>query len=498
MKKELDFKFRTSISREGYQDKDTAKMCLSSVTAKKVGRKKMAFKEQEVTVDEFLDYAINGYAFCNLFRFQDKKYWIKSGKFHQLTYPTYKTGDNKGYFKLSFKSDEFFYGSQTVFVDVDFTHFDSLDDYIACLTYTPTCAYYSFSDNIDKHGVVSRRFRLVYVFDSILNATEFRDATFTIYDSIIKDTEEPMSDSCGCSYSQYMNGGNSADIYNSGIIYSINDFPSYSTFNESDEVVYQVEEEKPVETKKIAFNEELVHDITYAPYEFVVRKWFAKGLRYFTQTKVEFNDNYYVTTTEDFVRLPYMVEKITDGNHRRRKLFKRAALRRLMKDTTPDEVLYNLYIDRYKFFNNDDNVLDTDCLTDRVKRAFKMDIEEVKEFNTFDTPTFVINPTVTDKRQAVGAARRDITNSLIGDMYDTTATVKANQTAMQEAGYSISISRLYEWCTDNNVTPIKPKERKKKGIVEGYNPELSIRENMKVMGCTMYQVQQAKKFYLAQ
>ena len=79
MKKDLEFKFRTSISREGYQDKDTAKMCLSSLTSKKVGKQKMAFKEQEVTVDEFLDYAVKGHAFCNLFEFdENKKYWINA------------------------------------------------------------------------------------------------------------------------------------------------------------------------------------------------------------------------------------------------------------------------------------------------------------------------------------------------------------------------------------------------------------------------------------
>ena len=496
MKKDVNFKFRTSISREGYQDKETAKMCLSSITAKKVNKVKMAFKEQEVTVDEFLNYAVNGYAFCNLFRFdENKKYLIKSGNgFKSLTYPVYKRGVNEGYFKLSFKSDEYFYGSQTIFVDIDFTHFETLSDYISCLSFTPTCAYYSYSDGADKKGVVSRRFRLVYVFDTILNATEFRDITFTLYDSIVKDTEEPMYDSCGCSYSQYMNGGNKQETFNSSIIYSKVFFPALESPVEAN---YQVEEEKPVESKEIAFNEELVNDMTYAPYEHVVRKWYAKGLRYFTQTEVDFNDNFYTTTTEDYVKLIYNYEKVTDGKHRRRKLYIRAALRRLMKENvTADELLYNLYIDRYKFFDNSDDVLTIDVLQAKVKNALKANVDDIKELTAYyKKPKFVINSTVEDKHKAVAEARTDITNNLIGEMFDTNATVKENLITMQEAGYKVSLSRLYKWCDDFNVKPVKPTTRTKKAVVEGYNPDLSVRENMKVMGCTMYQVLKAKDIY---
>ena len=58
MIKVLDnFRFKVSVSREGYQDKQTPKMCLSSLTAKHIGKDKMAFKEREVSIDEFIDYA---------------------------------------------------------------------------------------------------------------------------------------------------------------------------------------------------------------------------------------------------------------------------------------------------------------------------------------------------------------------------------------------------------------------------------------------------------
>lgn len=494
MRKDLNYKFKVSISREGYEDKQTVKMCLSQVTAKKIGRAKLAFKEQEVTPDEFLSYAVKGYAFCNLFRFdENKKYWIKSGERYSRVSPVYKRGANKGYFKLNFKADEFFYGSQTIFVDIDYTKFDSVMDYIKCLTYKPTCVYTSYSDLENKQGIVSRRFRLLYVFDSVLNAEQFKEATFFLYDSIIADTKEPMSDLCGCSYSQYMNGTNHTECYISNVIYSFSDIERTEVIKES-EIPKQPKQEVK-KSNKIEFTDELVKDMEHLTYELVVRKWFAKGLRYVTKSQMEFN-NYYTTNTENYISLFYIPSKIEDGKQRRKKLYIRAALRRLMKDFTPDELLYNLYIDREKFFDNSDNVLTIEVLQNKVKAALKTDIKTIQGIvKDYKKPTFVINPEVSDKRQAVAKARTEIKDNNIGLYYDTTLTINENLNIMKENGLKISKSRLYKWCGEYGVKPVKSTTRKKKETLYGYNPILSIRENMKAMNCTMYQVQKAKEEY---
>lgn len=486
MKKDINYKFNVSVSREGYPDKETAKMCLSSHTSKELGMVKMAFKQQEISVDEFLDYAINGYSFCNLFKFdENKKYWLKSGKHYTKTYPVYKVGKNKGYFKLNFKSDEYFYGSQTIFVDIDFTHYTKITDYLNSLTYLPTCVYMSFSDKANKKGIVSRRFRLVYVFDSILNADEFRDVTFTLYDSIVRDTNEPMYDSCGCSYSQYMNGGNSNETYTTNIIYSLSDF---TTADFSPEVIENTTtEEKPVKSNTITFSEELIADMENSPYKYVVEKWWNKGLRYFSKTELDFNDNYYVTTTDDYCSLFYHYEKVCDGNQRRKKLYLRAALRRLMKDTTPDELLYNLYIDRERFFDNSDDVITIDVLIAKVKGALLTDINTIKTFlDEYDKPAFVINPIVNNKHKAVAMARKDITDNKIGELYDTSLTVQENLQILNDNNVSISQTRLYQWVKDYSINL-------KKEII--YNPNVSIRQNMKLNDCTKYQIEKAKKEY---
>ena len=170
MMQDSTFRFQTSISLEGYQKKSDATACLSKAGADAIGMNKMAFYPRSVTVDEFLQYATTGHAFCNIFAFDvNQKYWVttSTGK-HYESYPVYRNGPNKGAMKLSFKSDQFFYGSQAVYVDVDYTRYANVRDYLCTLTYPPTCVYMSFSDNKDKHGIVSRRFRLVYVLDEIV------------------------------------------------------------------------------------------------------------------------------------------------------------------------------------------------------------------------------------------------------------------------------------------------------------------------------------------
>lgn len=475
-----NFKFNTSISREGYEDKPTAHLCLTAKGARELGRTKMAFKEQEVTVSEFLDYAINGYAFCNLFRFdENKQYWVKSGKYYSKTYPVYKIGKNKGYFKLNFKSDTFFYGSQVIFVDIDFTKFKTIPDYLNTLTKQPTCVYTSYSDNTDKHGIISRRFRMVYIFDTILDKKQFEEVSKALYKEIVKDTQEPMFDLCGCTPSQYMNGSNSSECYYSDCIYSISDF----------ELVEEVKPVKKERKQKVEFTKELINDLDNLSYRHSIYKWFDRGLRYFWKTELSF-DSEYAETPDDYVALFYHREKVTDGNQRRKKLFLRAALRRIMKpDTTPDELLYNLFIDRYKFFDNSDEVLTIEVLQNKVKAAFGYSIEKLKGFlKDYKKPTFVINPTITNKRKTIGKARRNIKDKQIGELYDITLSVQENQKILNENGVKVSLPRLYEFVKENNINT-------KKEVKQGYNPNLSIRENMKVMGCTNYQVRKAKEEY---
>ena len=54
-----DFQFRVNISNDFYVKKTDATACLSRVGAKAIGKQKMAFREYDVTIEQFLRSALN-------------------------------------------------------------------------------------------------------------------------------------------------------------------------------------------------------------------------------------------------------------------------------------------------------------------------------------------------------------------------------------------------------------------------------------------------------
>lgn len=271
------------------------------------------------------------------------------------------------------KSDKFFAGTQTVFVDVDYTKYDNISDYLGTLTYCPTCVYMSFSDKKEKHGILSRRFRMVYVFDKILNKDEFRHVSQAINDQIIFDTAEALEDDCGTRLSQYMNGVYSnTETYSSYNIYSVADFPEEPI----EETV-----ESSSKNSELAFDERMLADMqALSAQEFLHRYSWKYPYRYRIENQ-DWIDEEYQITDENYLQLWWYREIQVDGQHRRKKLFKNACLRRLMfPEMTPDAALYNLYLDFVRFFDNSDGAIDLACLVRKVKHAFDKSHEQLKAY----------------------------------------------------------------------------------------------------------------------
>ena len=484
------FSFTTNISVEAYTTKNEATACLSRVGAKTVGKNKMAFMEQTVTVSEFLDYATTGHAFCNLFEYDaDTKYWLETGDGkHYPSYPIYKKGDNTGAMKLTFKTDRFFKGSQTVFVDIDKTRFHDVSEYISTLTLPPTCVYMSFSDNKDKGGQVSRRFRLVYVLDEIVGKDELTKISSAINNMIRIDTAEDIEDDCGTRVSQYMNGvyGN-YETYETDCIYSISDFDGY---------VFESNEPTPTEeAQEIVFDETMLNDMgTYGYDKFM--HYYSTQYKYLYQIeKPEWIKNMYQLTDENFMRLWYYREKQVDGQNRRRKLFKNACLRRLMfPDIDPNTLLFNLYVDFVRFFDNSDGVITLDTLVRKVKTAMMMTREELEDYCAFEIqywkknrPKFILKSGYTASQGFLSYIAKDIRWNELDERYDRSKTVKENAEIL-----GVPLRTLYRYCSDRHIATnpnrgetesqrrAKRKLKKQEEIElfkAVYDPELSLRDN---------------------
>ena len=494
MRIDENFKFWTTVSRDAYEKKTDASACLSSIGAKAIGKEKMAFYRQEVTIEEFLMLAIKGHAFCNLFSFDTtQEYWFETSQgVKYKTTPLYKTGKNAGCMKLEFKSDRFFSGSQTIFVDVDRTQYTEILDYYNVLTYKPSCAYMSYSDKKEKNGVVSRRFRLVYIFDSILSKETLIDISRTIHESIANDTNELMEDDCGTRISQYMNGvfGNN-ECYTSGIIYSAFDFP------ERPPVVNE-----PVvddgDTGDIAFDQNLLHEMENMSYEEFMH-FNSKKYKYVYRTeRADWIDGSYQFTDDNYLQLWWYTEKLVDGQRRRRTLFKHACLRRLMyPDIDQNTLLFNLYVDRERFTDNSDYVITLNTLKRKVVKAMSLTEEQLREYCSYELdfwkhnrPKYIMHPYYRN-RSCVNTIRKEINYSEIDKVYDTCRSTIENHERLD-----IPLATLYRYCKDKNIKtrPNKritkserlemnrlSKQEKIEVFKSLYDSNLSLRKNQEIM-----------------
>lgn len=488
-----NYQFLINVSVDQYQKKSEAQACLSKTGAKSIGRNKMAFREKAITPQEFLKLATSGHCFCNLFSFDPNKeyeFQAANGQIRKHS-PIYKKGNNKGAMKLQFKSDSFFRGAQAIFVDIDDTKYTDVREYLGRLSYPPTCTYMSFSDNQIKNGKISRRFRMVYVFDSILGINDFRRISSFIHNKIEEDTSEVMEDDCGTVPSQYMNGvwGNN-ETYICDYIYQINDFPSQV------EVLLMSAQDN---SSMLTFEKQFLLDMANRSYEEVLH-FYSWRFKYFYRTEPQsWGFLPYVQTDESYIQTWFYPEKVMDGNHRRKKLFRSACVRRIINpDVDINTLLFNLYIDRHRFFDNSDDVLTIDCLKRRAKKAMLMTTEELRETCQWEInywkenrPEFICNPNRKHTSAQINQYRREIRYNQIDLVYDRSISLQDNIAN----GLDCPQSTLYRYCKQRNIdtnpnssSPTKHRQAAKEDkqtkidtFRKVYDPNKSIRDNQAVL-----------------
>ena len=493
-----NFSFETNVSLEGYTTKKEASLCLSKKGATLIGRNKMAFTQVSLTVDDFLLYATSGHAFCNLFDYDpNRKYWFSNSDGQKyLSYPVYHNGPNKGAMKLAVKSDLFFKGAQAVYVDVDYTKYTAIPDYLSTLTYQPTCVYMSYSDGIakprGKEDVVSRRFRLVYVLDQVYGRDDLRRISQSLGDQIVIDTAEPMEDDCGERPCQYMNGvyGN-PETYKSDIIYSVWDFPQAV---DPPVPAGSVPSTPPT---GVTFNENMLRDMESMSYQDFMHHYSLQyRYVYRTERPGEWIANMYQFTDENYLQLYFYLEIQVDGQNRRRKLFKNACLRRLMyPDIDQDTLLFNLYVDRHRFFDNSDGVITLDTLKRKVTHAMEMTPEQLSAYCSREIakykeerPRFIVMPGIRTDRGMLSSIAKAIRWTEIDNAYDRSVSLQENMERLD-----IPMSTLYRYCDERGIdtrpgAPQTERERREARRIarkadielfkETYDPNLSLRKNL--------------------
>lgn len=492
METKRDFKFVASISKMGYATKQDVINTLGRENRKKYGTESLRFREQTVTVDEIVNLIGDGYAFCATFDLNNGELmWKKQDDgSKKCICPVLKDG----FMSMTVKRDEFFKGSQIVSIDIDDTQYTNVEDYIEQLTFIPTFAYTSYSDSPTK-----RKFRLCYVMSQPLNSIEeYKEVANTIHYTAEQDTQEPISDKCGEKASQYFNGTNlkaGAELYKYYVVYDRADFPTIEQ--------EQVDEDLNAKVK-CEFDKDTVKAMETQTYQKFMHRNSLK-YQYFYQSEIDWKDGEKWRAVDDsFVSLCYRwrgtgeIEKYKDGEHRRRKLKTYACLRRIIKPTvTPTELLFNLYVDRERFFDNTDAAISIEVLKSKVNAAFSMSVDEIKQRYSVvlekNRRKIVLNPTfikdnqhlnklgVGENLQAiVRKAVKEVNYAAIDEFYNSELSVAENLKVLQDNGVKVHLATLYRYCKDRGIsTSSKLREQRNvEQIISLLDVSLSVRKNL--------------------
>lgn len=494
MKFILNSTFSLNVSREGYDCKESVKEALST----KKYTQKLAFKESEVSVLDFINATSNGYAFCGLFSpVEEVDEWGNT------IYPYYK---DDGSLKITFKKKKYFRGSQVVFVDIDQTNYKDVQKYLDLLSWKPTITYTTFSDSND-----SRRFRLVYVFDQVLEAGQYYTAYYMIARRINSDTGEGIKDNCGSIVNQYMNGTEkNAEIHSTNIIYSWKDIvdEEYNIYYCKNEIDYNNVINNIINNSNNIYNNNYTstissysqnsphlqdntgsYDIELDDNYYHLLDWafsnpnksfYGDGQSYFYEPElfVEGHEGFKYARIDSmnmflpadhskymdrYFKLFYYVDLAQDKENRRKDIFKRMCLRRLMRpEATPEQIAYCAYIDIKRFMDNSDKVFNADFIKRNVERAFRESFQKIKDTYSNDIE-FLINHTTPVKgyryyfekdNYSTGklqTAKHLVMFESVIKEYDPNKPVKENLEHLHSLGINIPERTLYDYLKEAGV-----------------------------------------------
>ena len=168
---------------------------------------------------------------------------------------------------------------------------------------------------------------------------------------------------------------------------------------------------------------------------------------------------------------------------------------------TPDQLLYSLYMDRERFFDNSDGVMTIDLLQRKVINAFKkMEAGELEDickleiaYWKMNRPKFIVKGhQFLNTQSAVNYIGKELRYNELDLLYDPTKSVAENM----NNGLGVSQATLYRYCQDRHLdtTPREmptqaemrqnardEKERKIELFRSLYNPSLSVRANIEKM-----------------
>lgn len=202
---------------------------------------------------------------------------------------------------------------------------------------------------------------------------------------------------------------------------------------------------------------------------------------HFRKEKPVWEHDLYQFIDDDYFALKFYNEKVMDTEHRRKKLYHRMCLRRIMYPTiNRDEMVLGTIIDIMKFFDNEDGVLNTEFIRRNIEQCFNQDIDMLKEqYSGYVKWLQGFNP----KRGLIYKDRtsycKETTYKILDDIYNPELTVKENIEFIRQQFmyFSVSQSTISRYLKDRGIKP----DIKKVSDIELWvmiDESKSVRENL--------------------
>jgi len=370
----------------------------------------------------------------------------------------------KANFSVWHKTEKNWIGSDFIMFDVDNIRNEiTFEEYLNSLKYTPTIAYTTPNNNIKKPEDIKpySRFRLLYAFDTtITNKWQYQgiyDAIKDTFDEALFDTTKNW-DNCANSPVQQFSGNatKNCQITINHVIYNTSNF----------EIKEPTEEPIKKDGLKVRIEDEFLQNLNMLkPTDFL--SCYRDKFQIIYESELEFNDDGYALTPEDYVRIQrnYTIYKddgkicskykrLRDGERRRHTLFCNAKIRCQIKpQISVEELIYNLVYDRHYFYDNSDGVLSNQCLLriaiDAKKATYQMVMKK--------KPLFKVDKVFCYENQIKPNAlkmivRRTLNFDKIKQWYDPTKSVKDNLKFATENNIKVGQRTLYNYCNEIGIS----------------------------------------------
>ena len=404
---------------------------------------KIKYKRQTLTFTDFINRIEDGYSFCYCFN------------------------DNGRVFGQSEKRIDNFHHTNFIVFDVDHCG-ANIHEYLNRLPYKPTLAYTTTNDSKLDH-----RFRLIYFLDFTIMKSEsfYKKVYYKLASHLEIYSGFKMEDNCMKSPSQQFLGNPKREIttvYNN-ILYELDDINKLSFNDRYEKVMRGIKDDtaKPTDTKvedvELDISDEMKRDLNQLKDKEFIDKWSNKYV-YLMETPVTYDDDgiarlwdkEYYQIKNKFSKADGHTLQFKHGDKRRIVLLNMISkMLKIDPKITDENILFNVIVERYYFFDNVDGKLNNGWVLNAIKNAR---IDDMNGRNPIvpDNITFKIQKShfidLINKwndegkdgmRVLVNKVRKKINVERVGAIYDWNLSVKDNLKSLAEKGIVVSQAKLY-------------------------------------------------------